>query len=445
MGWDLLNNNKLWVIGNGKEISVWEDNWLGIGNIRSLIQGPLTHEEQNITLKDLGASGRWDLSLISFSLPDFISLRIHDHPPTLDCDKNDHPVSSFVENGKFSMTRAYATLTLPRKPIADLQWLWKSTTTPKIKFFLWLVWWDRLPTNKLLHQRNIAPSNLCPLCLEQIESSIHIVRNCKIAQAVWQISPLHHHPPQITAQEWMGLYLKTKEHHSHSPISHLFPFICCELWTQRNKFIFENIPLPQPNITLLRATKRAQEVYLANPSLSQPLPPPPQIILKDPPWQTIIIDASFVNLSSPSCIAGVLFDNTGKWRTSFQRRVYANDALHAELLGVFWALSFAKARNITHLDIFTDCIKATHLIHKPETSNPILDHIAMLCRDHSHVFQEIKIQFCPRKLTQAADKLARQGRREGVEMNVTRCIPNPPSYLLNIWEEFVLRLRATNY
>ena len=157
----------------------------------------------------------------------------------------------------------------------------------------------------------------------------------------------------------------------------------------------------------------------------------------------------FYQIASESLLLGAYYCSPyslvpGKWRSGFQRRVYANDALHAELLGVFWALSFAKDRNVNHLDTFTDCIKATHLIHKSEISNPILDHIAMLCRDHNHVFQEMKIQFCPRKLTQAADKLARKGRKEGIEMNVTRCIPNPPSYLLNIWEDFVLRLRATD-
>ena len=426
MGWDLLNDNKVWVIGNGSQISVWEDNWLGIGSIRSLIEGPLTHSEQNITLRDLGESGRWNLSLISYSLPDFISHRILEFPLTLDCEKSDHPVSSFVDNGKFSMTKAYATLTLPRKPLVDLEWLWKGTTSPKIKFFLWLLWWDRLPTKKLLHQRHIAPSNLCPLCLEEIESSFHIVRNCRIAKAVWQISPLSHLPCQLSHHDWMYHHLKHKDHHSHTLTSYLFPFLCWELWTQRNKFIFENIPVPQPNITLHRATKKAQEVYLAHPALGHQLSQTSPILLKDPPWQTIIVDASFINLSSPSCIAGVLFDNTGKWRSGFQRRIFANDSLHAELLGVFWALSYAKDQELAHIDIFTDCIKATQLIHNPKESNPVIDNVAMLCRDQNHAFQEMKIQFCPRKLTQVAEKLARQGRREEIEMNVTRNIPNPP-------------------
>ena len=41
VGWDLLQQNKFWQIGDGKDISFWDDNWLGIGSIRSLIYGPL--------------------------------------------------------------------------------------------------------------------------------------------------------------------------------------------------------------------------------------------------------------------------------------------------------------------------------------------------------------------------------------------------------------------
>lgn len=52
-------------------------------------------------------------------------------------------------------------------------------------------------------------------------------------------------------------------------------------------------------------------------------------------WLIINVDASFVNLSSASCVAGVAFDCTSTWILGFQRKVYANNALHAEILSVF--------------------------------------------------------------------------------------------------------------
>ena len=43
----------------------------------------------------------------------------------------------------------------------------------------------------------------------------------------------------------------------------------------------------------------------------------------------------------------------------------------------------------------------------------------------------------PRKLNQVADRLAKEGRKDNLDVNVTRLIPNPPSYILNLWDEFV--------
>lgn len=50
----------------------------------------------------------------------------------------------------------------------------------------------------------------------------------------------------------------------------------------------------------------------------------------------------------------------------------------------------------------------------------------------------------PRKLNQVADKMAKERRKDNLEMNVTRIIPSPPSYIMNLWDDFVLRLIATN-
>lgn len=218
IGWPLLNENKVWAIGNGKHISFWFDNWLSIGCLRSLIHGPLRKEEQHITLENVGINGSWDLSHISYHLPDFISVRIFELPPPSQTnDKNDHPLSSFVDNDKFSMNSAYNALTFPRKEVVDLDWIWKGTLTPKLEIFIWLLWWDRLPTKQLLHLRNIVPSNLCPLCQTHIESSIHIVSNCKVAQQVWQSAACPAHNTQLTTKEWLYHHLKNPTLTANTP------------------------------------------------------------------------------------------------------------------------------------------------------------------------------------------------------------------------------------
>ena len=50
--------------------------------------------------------------------------------------------------------------------------LWKLEIPPKIRLFLWLLRWDRIPQSYLLHQRNTTPSPICPSCPTCVESSL---------------------------------------------------------------------------------------------------------------------------------------------------------------------------------------------------------------------------------------------------------------------------------
>lgn len=137
VGWDLLQQNKVWQIGDGKDISFWEDNWLGIGSIRSLLCGPLKHNEISMKLRDLRQANQWQLHLLSMPIPDFILSRILETKiPVTHEQVSDRPFSSFVVDDKFSLTMAYQAITKNRKNKINLDWLWKGNMPPKLKIFL---------------------------------------------------------------------------------------------------------------------------------------------------------------------------------------------------------------------------------------------------------------------------------------------------------------------
>lgn len=52
-GWDLLAKNSLWILGNGVAIDFWNDNWLGIGTIRSHVASPLNLHEDEYKVRDV--------------------------------------------------------------------------------------------------------------------------------------------------------------------------------------------------------------------------------------------------------------------------------------------------------------------------------------------------------------------------------------------------------
>ena len=126
-----------------------------------------------------------------------------------------------------------------------------------------------------------------------------------MAHEVWLIStilPLHNH----STNEWLSHQLRAQNPVRGIPWCYLFPFICSGLWTQRNRNNFVNVHIPNPALTFQRAIKNASEFYSYISSPTQ-IPTLSSIIQVFPhPWVTIDVNASFVSLSSISCVARVV-------------------------------------------------------------------------------------------------------------------------------------------
>lgn len=51
-GSDLLALDSTWILGKGESINFWGGDWVGIGPLQSLIEGPLRREEENLRVLD---------------------------------------------------------------------------------------------------------------------------------------------------------------------------------------------------------------------------------------------------------------------------------------------------------------------------------------------------------------------------------------------------------
>ena len=65
-------------------------------------------------------------------------------------------------------------------------WVWKSSTTPRIKFFLWLCVHCSIPTCEVLGSRGINLNITCELCGLASKSILHTLRDCEKARCVWK-------------------------------------------------------------------------------------------------------------------------------------------------------------------------------------------------------------------------------------------------------------------
>ena len=64
-------------------------------------------------------------------------------------------------------------------------WIWKVDTLPKIQCFIWKSYFFSLPVKDLLVTRGIAEDSKCEGCGREVETIIHVLRDCDIAKTFW--------------------------------------------------------------------------------------------------------------------------------------------------------------------------------------------------------------------------------------------------------------------
>lgn len=64
-------------------------------------------------------------------------------------------------------------------------WLWKLHTPNKVKYFIWKLLHNRLPSNSNLARVGLHVNPYCLHCNNQVEDSYHIFFNCTKAADLW--------------------------------------------------------------------------------------------------------------------------------------------------------------------------------------------------------------------------------------------------------------------
>jgi hypothetical protein len=155
-------------LGNGQFTSFWFDHWIGSQPLAELFPAILSFCQQpNISVQHAFHEGQWLIPLhprlsavassqwamIQQALAD-VNL-LHDVPDRRGIGPDLLPFSS----------RAFYRWHMERRPFDDFSpYIWINATILRCKHFLWLVHHQRLPSDALLHRRNIIESAICQYC-----------------------------------------------------------------------------------------------------------------------------------------------------------------------------------------------------------------------------------------------------------------------------------------
>lgn len=155
------------------------DNWVPQGPLKSLVQGLLNRDEENLKVKEVLVNNAWNWDKISFDLPLSIKLEVQATPFAIAVRREDRLDWKTNSHGKFDLSSAYK-LATPNdgEQVFRGHWIWKERINPRIQFFLWKCFHNSIGVNVCLNARGINLDPLCPRCKKEPETIIHMLHDC---------------------------------------------------------------------------------------------------------------------------------------------------------------------------------------------------------------------------------------------------------------------------
>ncbi|CAN1757980.1 Putative ribonuclease H protein At1g65750, partial [Linum perenne] len=154
----------------------------------------------------------------------------------------------FDSSGKFTVRSCYrylhSTSAPNNQPVDDSlkklwKWLWHLDLPPKLKFFLWRVCKNALPTNSGLFRRRCTASSDCVTCYADEETLEHLLFHCAVSSSFWQlVLPSVQCPDaQQSARSWFTNIAAT----ASKVLSAEIGFTVWYIWKMRNELLFQNL------------------------------------------------------------------------------------------------------------------------------------------------------------------------------------------------------------
>lgn len=416
-GREVLKRGAGWIVGDGRQISVWRDPWLSTATPQIPI-GPPTAQNQDLMVADLidPASGDWNIPAIRSHLPqyeDTIRLLI---PSVI--GMQDTLVWLPEKRGSYSTKSGYALTKLNVEPAVNpgLKWnqcIWQARTSPKLKNFLWRVGNRALRVGANLLAKGMEVDGSCKRC-GAVETELHVLLHCPFASRVWDLVPAAN-TPSIDRVSTVPQLLQSSQQLVNLPptglnTSHLLPWIVWNLWTARNKVLFEGRAFTEQEVVSkavgeARVWQAAQDAIPKAQAWKKPVTVPPSIATAG---ITCFVDAAWRAGNREAGFGWRFVDGNGSSRDHFANRCNVSSALMAETLAVKTALAEAVVLGHGSLLVKSDSKSLVEFLNSSGRYNElqeVVHDILVLCKS----FESVSFVYIPRLCNREADSLAKQG------------------------------------
>lgn len=414
-GRDILVKGLGWILGNGKDVRVWNTPWLS-ASIPKCPTGPPSEEGADLMVTDLLLlnSTVWNLDAIRHYVPQHeeeIGKLVLSSLP-----KPDALRWLPVKAGAYTTKSGYELGKIHSKPesVESFSWstnIWKVKTSPKLKMFMWKATCNALPLGSALANRGLTSAEVCKRCGER-EDNIHLFLLGPFAAHVWELVPALLKPIPANLVSMKDLLVKARQMVSLPPVgighTPLYPWGLWFLWKARNALVFDGKIITAEE-TVGKALSEAKCWKEAKLSQAQPIRQPGQISQTNSQSDSISCFSDAAWRSSTCCGGfGWVIKNPQEvtiLQGSSSRPSVAS-ALMAEALAMKAAITAAIASSVSRLACFSDCQELVLLL-KSEGYAVELDGILADIYLLSAKLISISFNFVPRSENGEADALAK--------------------------------------
>eukprot|EP00253_Pinus_taeda_P024453 PITA_24453 len=259
-GLDFFRSHLYKVPGNGKTIWLWKDRIMGhpllsekneIAGIRAWLRARRIRKIEDIVEWD--EDGKWkcwklpnipeqfieQLNLLKDEIADFAPVHMEEEDSW-----------GWGQTGVYSAKQGYLHMQGNKDsvhPEGVWKQIWECFSIPKINFFFWTLFHNKILTGENLCKRNIAGPHRCVLCKKAQETSAHIFLECEFAQKTWTcfLAGLNVSSPANCSISEMFLTWNARYPHrivAKSLWSKVWvaapKYVCWKVWLSRNEIIF---------------------------------------------------------------------------------------------------------------------------------------------------------------------------------------------------------------
>ncbi|XP_028115033.1 uncharacterized protein LOC114312942 [Camellia sinensis] len=286
--------------------------------------------------------------------------------------------------------------------------VWHLKIPNKIKGFAWKACLNIIPTRDRLWQRRVPIELGCDYCDEAVETLMHCVKECDVAQQVWAASPLPFVTDIGVGYDFYHWVVEVAKQVDEAGLG-LFFALCWGLWFARNQAIFNNVKRVAPVIVQTVCTYlqdfcqvRAQVQGLqVCPSPSRWRPPPVGVL-------KINFDAATFDALEAIGVGVIVREAHGTVLAAMSERLpHWVDADCAEAFAAASAIAFGAELGLHHIHLEGDSLSIIKALQCEDHLLSTFGHILQGALSTSRCFTSFCCSHVLRNGNKAAHGLAR--------------------------------------